>query len=194
MAPIALFMSMGAVHPESGSIKTLTASAFREYAEVLSRYLLRRVRRREDAEDLSQEIFELFLRKRDHSDTIRDPLSYLFRIAFHVVGDALRREKRDPVTFDSTLLDTSSQVDAGAGNTSLEDRLVLKDEIARALATLPQNHLTALTLVEGQGMSHKEAAAIMGLSPNSITIYVSHARAALKLALDVEQSRKSSRR
>src|SRR5690349_20138742 len=64
-------------HTPAGSTKTLTASAFSEYAEVLSRYLLRRVRRREDAEDLSQEVFELFLRKRDHSETVRDPLSYL---------------------------------------------------------------------------------------------------------------------
>jgi RNA polymerase sigma-70 factor (ECF subfamily) len=169
------------------SLKTLTASAFKEYAEVLSRYLLRRVNRPEDAEDLSQEVFELFLRKRDHSDTVRDPLSYLFRIAFHVVGDALSREKRSPVTFDSRLIEEPSTLAPPlGGGATLEERLVLKDEIGKALAKLPANHVTALMLVEGQGMSHKEAAQTMGLSPNSVTMYVSHARAALKLALDAE--------
>ena len=91
---------MATVKRVSGSVKSLTATAFKEYREVLKRYLLRRVHRPEDAEDLAQEVFELYLRKRDHEETVRDPVSYLFRIAFHVVGDALRREKRSVVTFD----------------------------------------------------------------------------------------------
>jgi len=165
-----------------GSIKTLTAAAFKEYAVALRRYLVRRVQRPEDADDLAQEVFELFLRKRDHSDTVRDPLSYLFRIAFHVVGDALHKAKNSPVEFDSRLLETPRTEDFG-----FEEKLALKDEIAKTLAKLPENHVKALMLVEGQGMSHKEAAQAMGLSPNSITAYVSQARAAFKLALDAER-------
>jgi RNA polymerase sigma-70 factor (ECF subfamily) len=171
-----------------GSLKTLTASAFKEYAAVLSKYLLRRVKRHEDAEDLAQEVFELYLRKRDHSETVRDPLSYLFRIAFHVVGDALRREQRNPVTFDSSLTEDRWDATAANAEASPEERLALKDEIAKALVRLPENHVTALMLVEGHGMSHKEAAHAMGLSPNSIAMYVSQARAALKLELDAQRS------
>jgi RNA polymerase sigma factor (sigma-70 family) len=176
-----------------GSLKTLTTTAFKEYAEVLSRYLLRRVKRPEDAEDLAQEVFELFLRKRDHQDTVRDPLSYLFRIAFHVVGESLRREKRSPVTFDSSLVDEPASALPFEGST-VEDQLALKDEIAKALARLPENHVIALMLVEREGMSHKEAAQAMHLSPNSIAMYVSQARAGLKLALDADHGPRSPRR
>jgi RNA polymerase sigma factor (sigma-70 family) len=168
----------------TGSLKVPTTTAFKEYAVVLSRYLLRRVKRREDAEDLAQEVFELFLRRRDHQETVRDPLSYLFRIAFHVLGESLRREHRCPVTFDSSLVEDPA--DFRSEGATIEEDFALKDEIAKALGKLPHNHVTALMLVEGQGMSYKEAATTMGLSTNSVAVYVSRARAALKLALDEE--------
>jgi RNA polymerase sigma factor (sigma-70 family) len=98
------------------------------------------------------------------------------------------------VTFDSGLAGGSSDASAVDAEASLEERLALKDEIAKALERLPENHVTALMLVEGQGMSHKEAAQAMGLSPNSIAMYVSQARAALKLELDAQRSSKGTRR
>src|SRR6185437_7045531 len=159
---------MATVKPVSGSVKSLTATAFKEYREVLKRYLLRRVHRPEDAEDLAQEVFELYLRKRDHEETVRDPVSYLFRIAFHVVGDALRREKRSVVTFDSSMLDGPLSPPATDSASPVEDDCALKDEIAHALKKLPQSQVSALMLVEGQGMSYREAAQALGLSPNSI--------------------------
>jgi RNA polymerase sigma factor (sigma-70 family) len=171
----------------SGSTKTLlTATAFKEYAEVLSRYLLHRVRRPEDAEDLAQEVFEHFLRKRDSPEPVRDPLAYLFRIAFHVVGLSLKKAQRSPVTFDSSLLEGRDSLNPG-GQSTLEDQLALKDELAKALANLPENHVLALMLVERDGMSHKEAAEIMGLSVNSVAMYVSRGRAELALALTAER-------
>src|SRR4051794_15324883 len=118
---------MTSVKPIPGSIKTLTATAIKEYAEVLRRYLVRRVQRPEDAEDLAQEVFELFLRKRDHAETVRDPLSYLFGIASHVVSQALRKAKSSRVTFDSTLLNRPTP----ASELDLDEALALKEEIAR---------------------------------------------------------------
>lgn len=175
---------MASIKPVSGSFKSLTATAFKDYREVLKRYLLRRVQRPEDAEDLAQEVFELYLRKRDHEETVRDPLSYLFRIAFHVVGDALRRGKRGVVTFDSTLVEAPLHPAASDYKSPVEEDCALKDEIAQALKKLPQSQASALMLVEGQGMSYREAAQALGLSPNSVAVYVSQARAALKLSLD----------
>lgn len=178
----------------SESVRTLTSSVLKDYAEVLRRYLLRRVQRPEDAEDLAQEVFELYLRKRDHIETVRDPLAYLFRIAFHVVGEALRKTKRNPVTYDSSLLESRDDSGEATEESSVEEELALRDAIAKALEKLPENHVKALMLVEGQGMSHQEAAAALGLAPNSVTVYVSQARAAFKLALDAEYSPGRSRR
>ena len=153
---------------------------------MLSRYLLHRVRRPEDAEDLAQEVFEHFLRKRDSPEPVQNPLAYLFRIAFHVVGLSLRKEQRSPVTYDSTLLESEETLGDEAAAT-LEERVALKDELSKALAKLPKNHVVALMLVERDGMSHKEAAAVMGLSVNTVAMYVSRGRAALVLALTAER-------
>jgi RNA polymerase sigma factor (sigma-70 family) len=168
-----------------GLVVGLPAKALYEhYGEALSRYLKRRVRRPEDVADLTQEIFELFVRRKERAEVIRNPLAYLFRIAFHVVGTSLTDEKRNPVTFDSELL--AGDLAANPPRSSGEDAedLAVQEDVKGALAKLPKSHLTALLMVEGQGLSYKEAAHISGFTPTTIASYVMRARATLKLALD----------
>lgn len=169
-------------------------AAYEHYAAALNRYLVRRVRRPEDVDDLTQEIFELFVRRKEGAEVIRNPLAYLFRIAFHVVGTALADEARNPVSFDSQrMLDDHG---GGAGSSSGEDaeELIAQKDVKAALAQLPKNHLTALLLVEGHGMSYKEAARASGFTPSTIATYVMHGRAALKLALDGRWNAKDARK
>jgi RNA polymerase sigma-70 factor (ECF subfamily) len=158
-------------------------AAYDRYASELNRYLVRRVHRPEDVADLTQDIFELFLRRKDRTQVVRNPLAYLFRIAFHVVGTALEDEERNPVTFDS-MRTAEDQPAARSSSSEDAEELVAQSHVRAALAQLPQNHLTALMLVEGQGMSYKEASRVSGFTPSTIATYVMHARAALKLALD----------
>jgi RNA polymerase sigma-70 factor (ECF subfamily) len=169
----------------AGSSVPLTAAAYTQYADALNRYLVRRVRRPEDASDLCQEIFELFIRRRSRPEAIHNPLGYLFRIAFHVVSDALSRQKRDPVTCDSQLLEDHS---IGGPNrkhsTDQAEDLAVQEDVLAALETLPENYMTALMLVEGEGMSYQEAADASGFTRSTIATYVMHGRAALKHALD----------
>jgi len=146
--------------------------------------LLRRVQRPEDVADLTQEIFELFVRRKERPEVVRNPLAYLFRIAFHVVGDALADERRNPVTFDSELVAEDLTTDKPRSSEDSAEDLVVQADVLAALKKLPENHLAALLLVEGQGMSYKEAAQASGFTPSTIATYVMHGRAALKLALD----------
>jgi len=168
----------------SGATAPLYAAAFRRYRVALNRYLKCRVKRPEDIEDLTQEIFELFVRKKGRPEVVRNPLAYLFRIAFHVVGDTLGEAHRDPVTFDSELLSDEITMQDPRSSGEEAEELVVQGDVLAALAKLPTNCLMALMLVEGQGMSYKEAAQAAGLSPNTIAVYVMQGRAALKLALD----------
>ncbi|MEJ1961325.1 MAG: RNA polymerase sigma factor [Gammaproteobacteria bacterium] len=169
--------------------EALSAKAvYERYAASLSRYLLRRVQRPEDVEDLTQEIFELFVRRKDRSQVVRNPLAYLFRIAFHVVGAALAEEGRSPVIFGSAQSDLAEN--DGAPSIDAAEELAVTQDVQAALASLPANHLTALMLVEGHGMSYKEAARVSGFTASTIATYVMHARAALKLALDDQWKRK----
>lgn len=154
------------------------------YAAVLSRYLVRRVRRREDVDDLTQEVFELFVKRKDRGEVVRNPLAYLFRIAFHVVGTALADENRQASVIDPKHTPTDPEVEARSSSNEDAEALVAQRDVQKALEQLPASYLTALLLVEGEGMSHKEASRVTGFTPGTIATYVTHGRAALKLALD----------
>jgi RNA polymerase sigma factor (sigma-70 family) len=176
-------MSRG--HSKGGSVSALPVQAeYGQYAAALNRYLVRRVRRPEDVDDLTQEIFELFVRRKDRAEVVRNPLAYLFRIAFHVVGTALADQERNPVIFDSGQLPEDPGLEARSSSTEEAEELVAQEDVRNALAQLPENYLIALMLVEGQGMSYKEAARASGFTAGTIATYVTHGRTALKLALD----------
>jgi RNA polymerase sigma factor (sigma-70 family) len=176
-------MARGRSKGDSESALPIQA-VYGRYAAALNRYLVRRVRRPEDVDDLTQEIFELFVKRKDRSEVVRNPLAYLFRIAFHVVGTALADEQRQATVIDSNRTLTDTEVEARGSSNEDAEALVAPRDVQKALEQLPANYLTALMLVEGQGMSHKEAARITGFTPGTIAAYVTHGRAALKLALE----------
>ena len=176
-------MARGRSKGDSESALPIQA-VYGRYAAALNRYLVRRVRRPEDVDDLTQEIFELFVKRKDRLEVVRNPLAYLFRIAFHVVGTALADEQRQATVIDSNRTLTDTEVEARGSSNEDAEALVAPRDVQKALEQLPANYLTALMLVEGQGMSHKEAARITGFTPGTIAAYVTHGRAALKLALE----------
>jgi RNA polymerase sigma factor (sigma-70 family) len=176
----------GAKEPIPGRSAALTTHEYEQYAGALKRYLATRVRRPEDVSDLCQEILYHFVRWRSrHTEALRDPLGYLFRIAFRVLEDAAARQKRDPVSLSPQEMERQLDMGGSAGNSpdQAEDLAVQADVIA-ALKTLPENYLTALMLVEGEGLSYREAAAKTGWQYSTIATYVTQGRAALKFALE----------
>lgn len=176
-----------AQRPFSGSRDAALSSNadYEQYAAALTRYLVRRVNRPEDVKDLMQEIFELFVKRRDRAEVVRDPLAYLFRIAFHVVGSSLANEVREAAMFVARPDLTGAEELKALGSSSEEvEALVAEREVQAALAQLPNSYLTALWLIEGEGMSYKEAARVSGFTPATIATYAMQGRAALKLALE----------
>jgi RNA polymerase sigma factor (sigma-70 family) len=167
------------------SVAALPAKAvYERYASQLKRYLVRRVQRPEDVADLTQEIFELFVRRKERLEVVRNPLAYLFRIAFHVVGAALADEQRNPVTFDSHLLAQDQDAETPASSDEEAEELAVQEDMRAALHSLPRGYLTALLMVDGRGMSYKQAAQVSGFTPNTVATYVMQGRIALRLALD----------
>jgi RNA polymerase sigma-70 factor (ECF subfamily) len=169
-----------------GASGALTAAAYEQYASTLKRYLATRVRRPEDVPDLCQEILYHFVRWRArHNETLHNPLGYLFRIAFRVLEDARTRQQRDPTTLSPEQMQRHLDEAPTRGNAadSAEDLAVQTDVLA-ALKRLPENYLTVLLLVESEGLSYREVAARTGWQYSTVATYVTHARAAFKLALE----------
>ena len=145
----------------SKSAESLTEATLERYASALGRWLSRRAHRAHDTADMVQEVFARFLRKKDRPEVIRNPFGYLLGFARNVLLESLREEQQNPVVYDSELADVIGHEveDASVAEPMGErERQTLLD----ALAGLPENHLIAIRLVDGKGMSYEEAAAASG--------------------------------
>jgi RNA polymerase sigma factor (sigma-70 family) len=164
------------------SASGLALSAFRSHARDLQRFLLRRVRDRNDADDLSQEVFARLMRV-ENVELIRNPLAYLLGIASHVVREF--RQRKQHVIFDSDMADSLCEnaelVPRGIANNS--EQVELQNWLDDALKQLPATHQAVLLLVKRDGHSYEEAAAKTGLSVHTIEKYLVEARARLRVIM-----------
>jgi len=176
---------MAEAEPERPEIPaTLTADALRSYSPRLHYYVLCSLRQRpDDVPDVIQETYLRFLRKRDRSEIIRNPLAYLCRIASGVVAETVQRESHDVVRFDSELMDEAAQSMTFAETDEFSGRLGMRDALLEAIEQLPEGLRAALLLVEGQDMTCKEAARATGYAPNTVKQYLCAARAKMKQLL-----------
>jgi RNA polymerase sigma-70 factor (ECF subfamily) len=157
-------------------------SAFQKYAPALHRFLVRRIRRPQEIDDLSQEVFARLLRV-EKAEIVRKPASYLFGIAANVVREFRIRAEHDHdrVTFDSRMVEYLAEHPFEAPDDDMADRLSLRRQLERGLAQLPRTHRVVLLMVTRDGLSHEEAAKAAKLSVHTVEKYVTDARARLKL-------------
>jgi RNA polymerase sigma-70 factor (ECF subfamily) len=167
----------------------LAVSACRTYTRELHRYLARRLRNRQDADDLAQEVFARLLRVKN-IELIRNPLAYILGIAAHVVREFREHEQHQCVVFSSDIAESISDVTEGAsdGSTASPDRLELQNSIDAALRQLPPTHQVVLILVKRDGLSYQEAADKTGLSVHTIEKYLVEGRARLRVLLKGERN------
>ena len=154
---------------------------FRRCSPDLHRYVQRRLRRGTDVPDLTQEIFERFLRG-DWRAKVRNPQAYLFGIASHVMADAMMAEQRGLVTYDSEASSRAAESLESSVPDSAES-LSFEQELHEALGQLPEAHRAALLLTKRDGMSCKEAALLMNTTEGTVRVYVCEARAQMKILL-----------
>jgi RNA polymerase sigma-70 factor (ECF subfamily) len=159
----------------------LAKSTFSDHAADLRRYLSRRVRHAQDADDLVQEVFARLLRVRD-ADLVRAPLAYVLGIATHVVREFRHRKHNEFIVYDSKIADDLCEMMHGQ-TAGVAHRTELKDQLDQALTLLSPTHQLVLLLVKRDGMSYAEAAKASGLSVHTVEKYLVEARAQLRLKL-----------
>lgn len=128
------------------------------YGDALARYLARLLNDRARAEELTQETLLAAYRA---LPTLRGELAlrpWLYRIATNHAYKEFRRRRL--VRF-IPLLDSLSQ------SQSIEREVEARDLVGRVLATLDGESRTLLVLTAVEGFSYREAAAIVGLSPEA---------------------------
>ena len=130
---------------------------------------------REDAEDITQEVFVTLARKLNsfrHRSSFR---TWLFRITINAAMDFLRKRSRNrsyetPITNgESTGNPVPSPEDV------MESRLIYEE-----IDKLPDKQKAALILVLSEGLSHKEASKVLNCSETTISWRIHRARQSLE--------------
>lgn len=156
------------------------------YRGPLTSYFLRRVRRRDEAEDLTQEVFLRMVRSlQRHNDggdggggeRIDNPEAFLFRTAVNLLRDRARRAK----TFAEHLAEAvhrDESVEVRSPERVLQGRQSLRSALA-ALEELDARTRDVFILHRLEGLKHAEIASLYGVSSSSIEKYMIKALAHL---------------
>jgi RNA polymerase sigma-19 factor, ECF subfamily len=160
---------------------TFAASAFQHYGNELHRFLVRRLRQPQDAEDLAQEVF-MRLSRIENSEFVRQPRAYLFGVASHVVSEFRIRNAhaREWVTVDSQILDHRNEHPCDLQPDELAERLNTQRQLRKALEQLPPMHLAVFLLHKRDGYSYEEIAQQLDLTVRRIETLLGEAKAQLR--------------
>lgn len=172
----------GGALPNAGGSAGRLGDWFRDWQLPLRRFLARRrVGTAADIEDIAQEVFVRLIQY-DRAELVDHPKAYLFKIAANVSAEwAVRSSRRLP--HDSAWL--TELVDALSPDTEVEreDR----DERTRAaLVALPPRAREILRLHFGEGLTHPQVAAALGVSRKVVKRDMARAYAQLRELLDFD--------
>lgn len=188
---------MTARDPDVGLMVRVRADDTAAFAELVDKYQHRLlavlapiVGRREEAEDLAQEVFLRVYRTRHKYTPTARFATWLFTIANNLALNALRDRKRKP----TVRLDVADPAASGpqqafqpAAGTAPPaaglDHQELAAAVRAALATLNDRQRLAVVLNKFEDMGYADIAAVMGLSVPAVKSLLSRARDQLRVAL-----------
>jgi len=160
-------------------------AAFADVYDFLAPRLLsslsRRTRDRVRAEDLLQRTFMHIHRARGTFIQGSDVLRWAYAISRRLSIDELRRQVRDPVHHAAPESDWSSETDLAEGNVAARETATL---LQSALKALPEKQREAFELLRLDGLSHDQAAAVLGTTVCAVKLRAHRAYEALRNALE----------
>jgi RNA polymerase sigma-70 factor, ECF subfamily len=156
--------------------------AWGQLEQKLRPFIASRVPCAADADDVLQDVF---LRMQRALPELRDEQRFgpwVYQVARSTIADFHRRSARQPIA--SAVEDETS---ASAHDASAEDMDIaaaLAEHLAPFVAALPSPYREALILTELEGLTHKDAAAMLGISLPAMKSRVQRGRAQLRASLD----------
>jgi RNA polymerase sigma-70 factor, ECF subfamily len=173
------------------------AAAFDElmlrYQNRLVTVLEHLIGRRDQAEDLAQEVFLRVYRARKRYVAGAKFSTWLYTIANHVASNALRSMSRRPEvnltlrpgdSGGTSALDKMALAASGAMPTRQLDNIELREIVRAALSGLSERQRMAVLLNKFEEMSYADIASAMEMSPQAIKSLLSRARVNLKEILE----------
>jgi len=146
---------------------------FHYYSPRLFLYLKKIIRQEHLAREFVQETFLRLWMHRHNLPGIRQPESWLFRVAANLCYEHLRTE--------SIRHNLQEKVFAAAipvEETGVDEQAEIRDlerTIRKAVDTLPEKRKEVYLLSRQEGLSHQEIAERLGISPNTVKVQIGHA-------------------
>lgn len=148
----------------------------RELIEPLRRFLARRADH-ETAEDALAETLLVLWRRLD--DVPEEPLPWAYAVARNCLANALRGERRQARLAARAASMEQPQVEAGPEAVHGVD-----DELAAALAALPEQDAELLRLWAWEQLEPREIAEVLEITANAVSVRLHRARARLRTQLE----------
>lgn len=141
-------------------------TGFFEHYEELIRTWTRRLRNRQDVEDLAHDTFVRVLEAK--SIQVEQPRAYLHQTARNIAVDTYRREDRR----EAMELGALDQTPPSGDPEHFMHAIQLADSIEQALAELPLNYRKIFIWQKIEGLTQQEIAERLGLSKNMVEKYM----------------------
>ena len=139
------------------------------------------LRRREDVEDIAQQVFVKAYFSLKRFDQRAAFSTWLYKITVNECWDLLRKKKVRPLLYESDLSEEQAQQFSASerlasGTQDVSDKLEAQQQVERLLQGLDQRDRMMLILKEVEGFAIEEIAEIMDLNANTVKVRLFRAR------------------
>ena len=139
------------------------------------------LRRREDVEDIAQQVFVKAYFSLKRFDQRAAFSTWLYKITVNECWDLLRKKKVRPLLYESDLSEEQAQQFSASerlasGTQDVSDKLEAQQQVERLLQGLDQRDRMMLILKEVEGFAIEEIAEILDLNANTVKVRLFRAR------------------
>jgi RNA polymerase sigma-70 factor (ECF subfamily) len=139
------------------------------------------LRRREDVEDIAQQVFVKAYFSLKRFDQRAAFSTWLYKITVNECWDLLRKKKVRPLLYESDLSEEQAQQFSAAerlesGAPDISDKLEAQQRVERLLEGLDERDRMMLVLKEVEGFAIEEIAEILDLNANTVKVRLFRAR------------------
>jgi RNA polymerase sigma-70 factor, ECF subfamily len=139
------------------------------------------LRRREDAEDIAQQVFVKAYFSLKRFDQRAAFSTWLYKITVNECWDLLRKRKVRPLVYESDLSEEQARQfgatdERASEEPDISEKLVARQRVQNLMAGLDERDRTMLIMKEVEGFAVEEIAEILGLNANTVKVRLFRAR------------------
>ena len=139
------------------------------------------LRRREDVEDIAQQVFVKAYFSLKRFDQRAAFSTWLYKITVNECWDLLRKKKVRPLVYEADLSEEQARMietsgEKGSTAPDISERLEARERVERLLEDLDERDRLMLILKEVEGFSIEEIAEVLELNANTVKVRLFRAR------------------